>query len=62
MILFSISVNRILYGNRHAAEIIISAYFQIPPQKDGEGFCDPCLLRVSYFVLAYLLPHILLFG
>lgn len=33
MILYSISVNRILYGNQHASEMIISACFQIPPKK-----------------------------
>lgn len=59
MILFSISVNRVLYGNRHASEVIISASFQIPQKKIERGsvthvFCElfcPCVLATSYSVV-----------
>lgn len=43
MILLSMNVNRVLHGNQHASEIIISAYFQIPPNKMERAFLT-CLL------------------
>ena len=55
MILFSFSVNRILYGNQRASEMVISASFRIPPEKVERDsvtrvFCEGIVLslRTSY--------------
>lgn len=60
MILLSVNVNGILQGNQHASEIVISAYFPIPPNKMERAFvthvfCElvfcPCVLGISYSVV-----------